>query len=98
MIVDPIAAAEQDVADAVQFYVSKGLQVARDLLSEYDAAVQRIVELPNAWPPVGKGLRRCLLTRFPYQIVYRVEGDIIRVYAVAHVKRRPGYWRKRVGR
>ena len=42
-------------------------------------------------------MRRLLVKRFPYQLIYRVEGDEIVIYAVAHQKRRPGYWRKRIG-
>lgn len=55
--------------------------------ADVDRAVQRIVQFPHAHPPLPGGLRRCLLSKFPYQIVYRVEGDVIRIYAVAHLKR-----------
>jgi toxin ParE1/3/4 len=37
-----------------------------------------------------------LIKRFPYQLIYRVEADTITVYAVAHLKRKPGYWRDRL--
>jgi hypothetical protein len=37
-----------------------------------------------------------LLKIFPYQLIYRVDGDEIRVFAVAHVRRRPGHWRRRL--
>jgi hypothetical protein len=33
---------------------------------------------------------------FPYRLIYRVEGEEIRIYAVAHVRRKPGYWRRRI--
>lgn len=33
---------------------------------------------------------------FPYRVVYFVEGDLLKIVAVAHAKRRPGYWRDRV--
>jgi hypothetical protein len=46
--------------------------------------------------PVEGGVRRVLLKIFPYQLIYRVDGDEIRVFAVAHVRRRPGHWRRRL--
>jgi plasmid stabilization system protein ParE len=98
MIVDQTADAEQEITDAIRHYLEAGPGIAEDFLSDYDETVKRIVALPNAWPRVGKGLRRCLLSTFPYQIIYRIEGDSIRIYAVAHVKRRPGYWNKRLAR
>ena len=41
-------------------------------------------------------MRRLLVKRFPYQLIYRVEGDEIVIYAVAHQARRPGYCWKRL--
>lgn len=55
-----------------------------------------MTEFPKASPVVSGTVRRCLLTRFPYRLVYRVEGEKIVIYAVAHQSRRPGYWRTRI--
>jgi mRNA-degrading endonuclease RelE of RelBE toxin-antitoxin system len=33
---------------------------------------------------------------FPYRLIYGVDGEEVVVYAVAHVRRKPGYWRKRI--
>ena len=55
-----------------------------------------IQQFPNAHPPIGKILRRCLLADFPYQIIYRVDGDVIGIFADAHCNRKRGYLRKRV--
>ena len=70
-----------------------GDEFARDVYQ----AVMRIAEYPNAWQNLGRGVRRCQLARFEYGLVYRVRGDTATVYAVMHLKRRPGYWRKRLG-
>jgi plasmid stabilization system protein ParE len=64
--------------------------------AEVDAAGKQLVNFPRSGQMLRGGFRRILLDRFPYQLVYRVEGDEIVIYAVAHQKRRPGYWRKRV--
>jgi len=90
--------ARAEVRDALAYYSELKSELAQDFIVSLDRALMLITDRPLAWPPVGLRLRRCLLAKFPYQIVYRVEGDTIRIYAFAHVKRRPGYWNKRLAR
>jgi plasmid stabilization system protein ParE len=89
-------AAQQELAEAVVYYDDRSSELARRPVADLDAAISRILAHPRAWPPLGKNLRRCLLTDFPYQLVYGVEQDAIRIFAFAHLSRRPDYWRKRV--
>ena len=96
MIVEYEVEVRQEISDAVAHYKSKSPELGGDFILEFDAVVSRILAHPNAWPPIGQGLRRCLMTRFPYHLIYRVEGEIVRVFAVAHNKQRPRYWRRRV--
>lgn len=96
MILRTLAEAEREVAEAVRHYKDKAPDTAEQFIRAYDVAIQRMISFPEAWPPAGRGLRRCLLSRFPYQIVYRVDGQSILIIAVAHNRRRPGYWRKRM--
>jgi len=50
---------------------------------------------PLLYPPYLHGTRRVLLKRFPYFIVFFDWQDEIYIVAVAHAKRRPGYWKRR---
>ncbi|MEW6688102.1 MAG: type II toxin-antitoxin system RelE/ParE family toxin [Pseudomonadota bacterium] len=52
-------------------------------------------QFPEAGSPIGSKRRRVLVARFPYSIVYRHDPDFILIVAVAHQRRRPGYWRGR---
>jgi toxin ParE2 len=61
-------------------------------------ARKRIAERPRAWLPLGDGVRRFRLGRFPYGLIYVVEADEIVVLAVAHLHRKPNYWRLRLSR
>ena len=63
--------------------------------AEY-AAIARIIRYPEAWSPLSGNTRRCLVHRFPYGIVYQVKSDIVRIIAVANLRRAPGYWKDRV--
>jgi plasmid stabilization system protein ParE len=48
------------------------------------------------WPQVSRSLRRYVVKKCPYVLLYRAEGDTVLIVAVAHQSRRPGYWLKRV--
>ena len=58
--------------------------------------LKRIIGLAAQQPGIGSpglnGTSRLYLKRFPYTLVFRIEGDMVRVIAVAHQSRRPGYW------
>lgn len=90
--------AEAELFEALDFYdeldLLQGTRLAVDLQSRIDAALDRIAETPEQFPPYLFGTRRCLLRRFPYALVFDVEPVVV-VLAVAHVKRRPGYWSER---
>jgi plasmid stabilization system protein ParE len=58
--------------------------------------MERIGENPEGGSPFAQlTARRVLVPGFPYQIVYRLDSDDIRVIAIAHLRRRPGFWRHR---
>ena len=66
------------------------------------AEIERIVEVlcdqPHIGQSVGEELRRIILARFPYSLIYSIESERIWVIAVAHHRRRPGYWQERIDR
>lgn len=64
-------------------------------LIEVLSAVDRIARFPQAWQPLGQGIRRCRLSRFPYGLIYAIDSGDVLVLAVAHLHRRPDYWRDR---
>jgi plasmid stabilization system protein ParE len=66
-------------------------------LDEIEKSTQRIVTNPMMYQRVGGEVRQATVTRFPYSILYAIEPDEkIRVLAIAHQKRRPGYWLDRI--
>ncbi|HLM66130.1 MAG TPA: type II toxin-antitoxin system RelE/ParE family toxin [Longimicrobium sp.] len=58
-------------------------------------ALQRIREHPQSGEELVRGERRLLLKRFPYKLIYRPQPTRIFIVALAHHKRREGYWRRR---
>lgn len=96
MIVEIVPVAEAELEDAVAYYNSQPPGLGVEFAVEVDAAVRRILDYPHAWQRLTAGARRCQLHRFEYGLIYRVRGDVATIYAVMHLKRRPGYWRDRI--
>jgi toxin ParE1/3/4 len=90
----PEAAAEFDAA--LDWYRTKSEQAAGDFLSEVDDAVTSVAEHSLMWPEYVHGTRRYLLRHFPFLVVYQVNKARIEIVAIAHARRRPGYWSERV--
>ena len=80
---------------AYQWYHARSPGIAEAFLKELDRAVELILEHPDQWAPYVAGTRRFVLHRFPYLIVFRESGETVQIVAVAHARRRPGYWRER---
>ena len=81
---------------AAAHYAAQGAPLTQDFGAEVERVVALVAERPDAGAPTSGGRRRWLLTRFPYAVVYRLAVDgSVRVLAVAHHRRRPGYWRTR---
>jgi hypothetical protein len=93
VVFDP--AARDELAEAVAYYDQQRPALGDDFLAEVKRAVTRIREFPTAWPQVSRRSRRCRVTRFPYGLVYQQTPEVIRILAVAHLRRRPRYWRAR---
>lgn len=84
--------ARQELEDAVRFYELEYSGLGRRFKEEVRKAALRIAEYPKAWSIERGEVRKCLLHRFPYKLLYSLEKDHILVIAVAHHHRKPDYW------
>jgi len=90
--------AEAEYLEASQAYASESQTLADDFEKEVRWGATFIAENPEAAPLVeGTRVRRKVLRRFPYSLFYAIEGERIHIVAVAHGKRRHGYWLDRLG-
>jgi plasmid stabilization system protein ParE len=94
--------ARDEVREAATWYDEQRAGLGEEFLEELERLFVRMSQLPRSFPVLMDpspelGLRRALLPRFPYGVVFTELEDDIRVVAVAHTKRDPGYWLHRVG-
>ncbi len=96
MKVSFLTLAQRELDDAVAWYNEQATGLGQDFLDELDRVVRRAVTFPMSCPEIEPGVRRCLLARFPYGLIYGVDQETIVVVAVAHLHRKPRYWMDRI--
>ena len=89
----PLAADEAEAARS--WYSERNSDAAAEFLGDLNAAMAAISEAPGRWPRLDNRYRRFLLRNFPFSVVYLPHADKLEVIAIAHHRRRPGYWRER---
>ncbi|MBM4053183.1 MAG: type II toxin-antitoxin system RelE/ParE family toxin [Planctomycetes bacterium] len=93
VFVDP---ARDEMIEAAEYYENQSTGLGKDFIAEVQHTVNRIVENPKSGRIIRSNIRRRLLRRFPYGILYRTDAEKIVIVAVMHLRRRPGYWRYRI--
>jgi len=81
----------------MQILESSELGLGYQCAIEIVAAVERIKANPGMWPVLDHQVRRCLVHRFPYGVIYSVDEQRsqVLILAVMHLHRQPGYWSER---
>jgi len=93
--------ADAEYRACARWYEKRQAGLGKEFLDAVDATLERIVHFPRTGAPVPGAptdlpVRRAPVERFPYHVIYLQTEATIRVLAVAHDRRRPGYWRDRV--
>jgi plasmid stabilization system protein ParE len=85
-------AAEKEIQTAADYYESKEAGLGFHFIDELNHAIAFVLQFPNAWSLISKRSRRCVLGRFPYNILYSVEQDTVTIVTVVHQRRDPEKW------
>jgi plasmid stabilization system protein ParE len=87
--------AESELRAAAQFYEARLPGVGEAFLIEVGRCFDRVRHYPESGTPCYDRFRRLPVCRFPYCVIYEVFPQSVLVVAVAHQRRKPGYWRRR---
>jgi plasmid stabilization system protein ParE len=88
-----LSPAQRELAEAADYYEHTVPGLGLEFLDEVERTVNRILLQPEAWMRVSERHRRCLARRFPYGLIYSVEGDVVTIAAVFHLRRHPDAWK-----
>ena len=91
-----INVAQQELDEAYAWYEAQAQGLGLRLVREAQIAVRRIAVFPESCQEIGPDIRRCLVRRFPYALIYRMADGGIVVLAVMHQHRKPRYWQDRL--
>jgi plasmid stabilization system protein ParE len=88
--------AEVEFLEAIAYYEERAPGLGLGFSTEVRAAIQRILAYPQAWQVLEGEIRRALVHRFPYGVLYAVEENRIWIVAVMNLHRQPEYWQERL--
>lgn len=88
--------ADTEFLKAIDYYEEREEGLGYDFAVEAYSTIERILLHPKAWPLVEEDIRRSLVKRFPYGVLYAEETDQIFIVAVMHLRRDPDYWKHRI--
>ena len=88
--------ADEEFDKAVEYYEQCQAGLGLEFAEEVYAVIARIIEYPDAWPAMSKNTRRCLISRFPFGLIYQIKTNALYIIAVANLHRQPGYWKERI--
>lgn len=87
--------AETDIAEAIQWYAKQKPDLPVRFFEALSSTLKSIEHNPKMYPAVDGDTRRALFPKpFPYMVLYRIEGNMISVYAVLHQARDPARWKR----
>ena len=88
--------AEADAAEAIRWYAEQKPDLASRFFEALSVTLRNIEDNPKLYPVVDGEMRRALLPKpFLYMVLYRIESDMVSVYAVLHQARDPARWKRR---
>lgn len=89
--------ARQEMNAAAIYYESKTRHTGWNFYEAIECQLQKIADHPLSYPRTIRNMHRAPIPRFPYHIIFELDDDNkIHIIAVAHQKRKPGYWIKRL--
>ena len=87
--------AERELMAAIKYYADIDPALAVDFEAKVEEATVLAMSFPDMWHEVTRGIRRCLVRRFPYGIMYAHDDEVFYIVAIMHLHAQPDYWKIR---
>lgn len=88
--------AELELISGIEYYEEHQKGLGKDFALEVNLTIERTLLYPDAWPEIDKEIRRSLLKRYPYGLLYTIKDNSVIILAVMNLHREPGYWKSRI--
>lgn len=87
--------ARREFFETSEYYEEQVVGLGDDFIDEVEKVLDVIEQQPSSGTKITKTERRFLVSRFPFGIIYSVEDELITIFAVMNLRRKPGYWESR---
>jgi len=88
--------AREELRNATRWYRTQNPFVSSEFRLAVTGSVRLIAQAPQRWAEYLHGTRRFVIQRFPFSVVYLDDPELVTIIAIAHSKRKPGYWKNRL--
>ena len=88
-----LRSAEEELLISVKYYEQQASGLGSDFLDDFEKAVELVLLFPDGFGKMDSDFRRFLLKRFPFGIIYRMDGEVLVIVSVMHLSRRPESWK-----
>lgn len=95
MIIRFHSEARKEFFEASEFYEEQVIGLGDEFIDEVEKVLDVIGQHPESGSKISNTERRFLVSRFPYGIIYSVDDEMIIIFAVMNLRRKPGYWKTR---
>lgn len=88
--------AESEISETALWYTRRGIGLGADFLDEVATTLSALRDRPDRFPIVEGEIRKTLLRRFPYVVLFSIRGEEVIVISCFHTRRDPTHWRDRL--
>ena len=96
MKIEVLPEAKIELDEAIEYYELQVKGLGTTFRSVAKSTIKRISTFPTAWSVVRPDIRKCIMHKFPYSVLYSIEENSILIIAIAHQHRYPNYWNNRI--
>ncbi len=88
--------AQAEHLETIVYYETQRPGLGASYLAEFESILELVCEAPTRYPiELDPEIRRVILRRFPFTVLFRESQGTVQVLALAHHRRRPSYWLNR---
>ena len=91
-----LEAAQSEFDDTIDYYEEQRSGLGFEFEEEVGQALERISHYPEAWSPLTSRVRRCLIKRFPFSVIYEHRPELLIIVAIQNHHQKPESWRSRL--
>jgi plasmid stabilization system protein ParE len=96
MKIEFLPEAKVELDEAVEYYELQVAGLGTTFKNVAQSTIKRIATFPTAWSVIRPNIRKCIMHKFPYNVLYTIEDNMILIIAIAHHHRYPTYWSERI--